>query len=403
MASREETRLTGQICVTGSNPCQQISASNGGSVDYLAPAGVPSPNPVTVTATSQADSSQERFGERDDPAAYRRQRIAGKRHDGERRPAAIRGHGNGHGQSAGDVDDCGQRDAAIQGRAGPSIPPGCTLRRFAPSPEPDQHRGHQFGRHQPIGHGKRDHFRRPEYFVSRPIERICRIGRRLHACKYPGATSSHRVPGPAPRFWLRARRATTSCVSSAECTTSLHAADLQSAGNLAVQVQNPDGTLSNTATFVVLAPGSGAGTIPLTPSAPSRAGKDIVVVELSTNGGSGAAGNVSLNVAAIGTYTVATSSCTLGGSPVIILRPATGTATADLCVFSVSGLDPSYTYTISGPPVPDITISNREPLGLGIIHLTLQVPATAAAGPRTLFVENPDKDKAAGTGAIEVR
>ena len=44
-----------------------------------------------------------------------------------------------------------------------------------------------------------------------------------------------------------------------------------------------------------------------------------------------------------------------------------------------------------------------EPLGLGIIHLTLQVPATAAVGPRTLFVENPSKDKAAGTGAIEVR
>src|SRR5882762_324332 len=48
----------GQICVAASNPCQQISASNGGSVDYLSPAGVPSPNPVTVTATSQADTSQ---------------------------------------------------------------------------------------------------------------------------------------------------------------------------------------------------------------------------------------------------------------------------------------------------------------------------------------------------------
>ena len=127
------------------------------------------------------------------------------------------------------------------------------------------------------------------------------------------------------------------------------------------------------------------------------------MVELSTNGGSGAAGNVSLNVAAIGAYSAATSSCTLGGSPVILQRPAAGTGTADLCVFSVSALDPSFTFTISGPPTPDITISNREPLGLGILHLTLQVPATAAPGPRTLFVENPEKDKAAGTGAIEVR
>jgi hypothetical protein len=174
-------------------------------------------------------------------------------------------------------------------------------------------------------------------------------------------------------------------------------------GNLTVRLQNPDGTLSNTSTFVVLAPGSGPDVIPLTPGAPSATGKDIVVVELSTNGGSGASGNVSLNVAAMGIFVVATSSCTLGGSPVEIFRPTTGTATADLCVFSVSGLDPSFTYTLSGPTPADITITNREPLGLGIIHLTLQVPATAAAGTRTLFVENPSKDKAAGTGAIEVR
>jgi hypothetical protein len=50
--------FAGKICASGSNPCQQILNSNGGSVDYLAPAGVPSPNPVTVTATSKADSSK---------------------------------------------------------------------------------------------------------------------------------------------------------------------------------------------------------------------------------------------------------------------------------------------------------------------------------------------------------
>jgi hypothetical protein len=195
----------------------------------------------------------------------------------------------------------------------------------------------------------------------------------------------------------------TFCASATQCTTSLSAADLSVAGNLTVSLQNPDGTPSNAVKFVVLAAGSGSDVIPLTPGAPSTTGKDIVVVELSTNGGSGAAGNVSLNVAAMGIYVVATSSCMLGGSPVAIFRPASGATTADLCVFSVSGLDASFTYTLSGPPLADITITNREPLGLGIIHLTLQVPATAVAGMRTLFVENPSKDKAAGTGAIEVR
>jgi hypothetical protein len=218
-----------------------------------------------------------------------------------------------------------------------------------------------------------------------------------------GNNFSSSSPGPGSTILFAGTPRTSFCASNARCITSLAAADLQSAGNLPVQLQNPDGTLSNTLTFVVLAPGSGTATIPLTPSAPTSTGHDIVVVELSTNGGSGAAGNVSLNVAAIGAFTTATSSCVLGGSPAIVLRPATGTGTADVCVFSVSSLDPSFTYTVSGPPTPDITVINREPLGLGIIHLTLAVSATAAPGPRTLFVENPESDKAAGTGAIEVR
>jgi hypothetical protein len=189
---------------------------------------------------------------------------------------------------------------------------------------------------------------------------------------------------------------------STTCITSPQAADLLSAGNLLLQLQNPDGLLSNTETFVVLAPGSGTGIIPLTPGAPSSTGNDIVVVELSTNGGSGASGNVSLNIAAIGTYSPTTSSCVLGGSPVVLQRPPTGTGTGDLCVFSVSALDPSFTFTISGQPTPDITVSNKEPLGLGILHLTLQVPSTASPGQRTVFVQNPEGDKVAGTGVIEV-
>ena len=43
---------TGRICEQASEPCLPVSASSGGSVDYLAPDGLPSPNPVTITATS---------------------------------------------------------------------------------------------------------------------------------------------------------------------------------------------------------------------------------------------------------------------------------------------------------------------------------------------------------------
>jgi len=170
-----------------------------------------------------------------------------------------------------------------------------------------------------------------------------------------------------------------------------------------VQIQSPGGAVSNTVSFVVADPGPGPGAIPLTPGQPSAAGIDISVAELSTNGGAGAAGNVGLDVVAMGTFSVATDTCTLGGSPVTVVRPPASTSTADLCVFSVSGLDPSFTYALSGPIPADIAVINREPLGLGIVHLTLQVPSTAATGPRTLFIENPEKDKAAATGSIEVR
>jgi hypothetical protein len=110
-----------------------------------------------------------------------------------------------------------------------------------------------------------------------------------------------------------------------------------------------------------------------------------------------------LNIAAVGAYSVATGSCALAGSPVVLQRPATGNATGDMCVFSVSGLSASFTFSVSGPPAPDLTVINREPLGLGILHLKLLVPAKAAPGPRTLFVVNPEGDQAAGTGSIEVK
>jgi len=392
----------GQICVAGSSPCQQVSASNGGSVDYLAPPGVPSPNPVTLTVTSQADSSQLASASvtilphivvsvlpgSASLASNGQQRftaaIAGT--DNQQVTWAIAGAGCGVSGSCGSIDWSGLYVA-------PSSAPSPNLINVAATSSEDTS---QSGTATVTISGG------PDISSLAPSSAYAGSAGGF-TLKLSGANFIASSPGPGSTILVAGAARSTSCTSAAQCTTSLTAADLSFAGNLTVRLQNPDGTLSNTVTFVVLAPGLGPDTIPLTPGAPSATGKDIVVVELSTNGGSGAAGNVSLNVAAIGIYVVATSSCTLGGSPVTILRPLGGTVTADLCVFSVSGLDPSFTYTLSGPSPADIVITTREPLGLGIVHLALQVPATAAAGSRTLFVENPSKDKAAGTGAIEVR
>jgi hypothetical protein len=57
-------------------------------------------------------------------------------------------------------------------------------------------------------------------------------------------------------------------------------------------------------------------------------------------------------------------------------------------------------YTVSGPG--DVTIISKQPAGLGIIHLTLQIQANALPGARTLFIQNTNLDEAAATGALEI-
>jgi hypothetical protein len=185
-----------------------------------------------------------------------------------------------------------------------------------------------------------------------------------------------------------------------ECTAPVTPADVAAAGNVPVQIQNPDGTNSNGVSLVVVAPGSSDEVITLTSSSPAATGMDIVVVEPTTAGVSVPGADVDLNVAALGTFSTANNNCTLGGNPIVLQRPVSGTATVDICLFSQSGLDTSMTYVVSGPR--DVAVISKQPAGLGIIHLALQVPAVAQPGARTLFIQNTNLDKTAASGALEV-
>jgi len=207
--------------------------------------------------------------------------------------------------------------------------------------------------------------------------------------------------GPSSRIFIAGTVRDTFCASRFECTVQLQPSDLVFSGVISISLKNPDGELSNSVDFAVLPPVPDV--IPLTAAAPSQTGKDIVVAGLSSNAGLAQSGDPGLDVAAIGTFTRESSSCSLGASPVVIARPANESAEESLCVFSPSGLDSSFRYAVSGPVVPDVIVIGSQEIGLGLIELTLQVPATAATGPRTLFIENPSGDTAAGTGAIEVR
>ncbi len=57
-------------------------------------------------------------------------------------------------------------------------------------------------------------------------------------------------------------------------------------------------------------------------------------------------------------------------------------------------------YTVSGPG--DIAVIAKQPAGLGIIHVTLQIASSALPGARSLFIQNANLDKTAASGALEV-
>jgi len=100
-------------------------------------------------------------------------------------------------------------------------------------------------------------------------------------------------------------------------------------------------------------------------------------------------------------FSLANNSCSLSGNPVALPRPASGNSTFDLCLFSESGLDTSMTYAVSGPG--DVTVIAKQPAGLGIIHITLQMPSSALPGARTLFIQNANLDKTAASGALVIQ
>jgi hypothetical protein len=59
------------------------------------------------------------------------------------------------------------------------------------------------------------------------------------------------------------------------------------------------------------------------------------------------------------------------------------------------------TFTVTGPG--DVTVIAKQPTGLGIIQLTLQVPSSALPGARTLFIQNANLDETAASGALVIQ
>ncbi len=388
----------GQVCAVGSSPC--IPPPSGAlQVDYVAPGAIPAPNPVSVLAVSLADPSKSGSAQITVinhvlvsvlPGSVTLAPLAVQQFT-----ASVLGTSNqsvvwqvqGPGCTGG---ACGSVNSAGTYTA-PSLPPSPNvLQVVAVSSDDTSQSG----------------------AASVTISTGANILTLHPASVYAGAANGFTLrvdgsgfvassPGPGSALLIGGTSRVTTCSSSLECTAPVSAADVASAGSVPVQVQNPDGTRSNAVALVVAAPNNSDEQIVLTSGAPNATGKDIVVVEPTTAGVSSPGSSVDLNVGAIGAFATATNTCSLTGNPVVLLRPASGTSAADICVFSQSGLDTSMSYTVSGPG--DVTVIAKQPAGLGIIHLTLQIPATATPGARTLFIQNTNLDKTAASGALEVQ
>ena len=390
----------GQICVVASNPCQIVTSTAASQVEYLAPGAIPSPNPVSATAVSVADSTKSASTQitviNHVVVSVQPSNVTLKPLTVQGFAASVLGTNNQNvvwqvqGSACATAGVCGTVDANGVYTA-PSAPPvPNVIQVVAISSDDTSQSG---SANLTISGGANISALRPSSVYAGAAQ-----GFTLRA---EGSSFLPSSPGPGSTLLIAGTARATNCVSALECTAPVVPADVAVAGTVSVQLQNPDGTKSGVVALVVATPNRSDDVIALSSTAPSATTRDIVVIDPTTAGISTPGNDLDLNVSALGAFSTAGNSCTLGGNPIPLQRPSSGTTTADVCVFSQSGFDTSMTYTVSGPG--DITVLSKQPAGLGIIHLTLQVPAGAALGARTLFVQNTNLDKTAASGVMEVR
>jgi hypothetical protein len=390
----------GQFCVVASSPCQSFTSGTATQVDYIAPGAIPSSNPVSVQASvagNPATSSSAQITVINHilvsvfPASVTLPPLGVQGFT-----ASVLGTGN---QAV--VWQVQGSACSVSGACG-SITPSGTFTAPAAQPTPNTI--------QIVAISQDDSTQSGAAGVT--ISSGSNILSLHPASVYAGSANGFTLtvdgsgfvpsnPGPGSTLLIAGTARVTTCTSANSCSAPVNSTDVVQPGSVSVQLQNPSGTLSNIVSLVVTAPGTTDDVISLTSSAPSIAGKNITVVEPTTAGVDNSSASFDLNVAAIGVFNTSTNACNLGGNPVPLPRPASGTIADDICLFSQSGFDTSMAYTISGPG--DVAVISKQPAGLGIIHLTIQIPSTALPGARTLFVQNANLDKTAASGVLEIQ
>jgi hypothetical protein len=390
----------GQICVVGSSPCQSVASGSALQVDYLAPGAIPQPNPVSVMATSVADVTKNAAAQitiiNHVLVSVSPQSITLAPLAVEGFTATVLGTSNQsvvwqiQGTACANAGVCGAIDANGNYTAPSSAPSPDALQVVATSSDDTTQSGVA---NVTISTGSNILTLHPASVYVGAAQGFTLL------VEGSGFTASS--PGPGSTLTIAGTARTTTCLSPTECTAPVTTADVSEAGNVSIQIQNPGGTESNAVSLVVATPNTSNDIIALSNASPTATGKDIVVVDPTTAGVSAQGNDVDLNVMALGMFSAANNSCSLSGNPLPLLRPASGSTTFNVCVFSESGLDTSMTFNVTGPG--DVAVIAKQPAGLGIIQLTLQVPSSVLPGARTLFIQNTNLDETAASGALVIQ
>ncbi|MFZ0521088.1 MAG: hypothetical protein WAL95_08700 [Candidatus Acidiferrales bacterium] len=403
----------GQICQHASNPCQPPAAPSSASIDYLAPATAPAPNPVAVTAISHADPSKSAS------AAISVTSITGPVavtispnyafvSPSSGAPSTQQFFASVTGSANRNVSWTVQSGVAGQGCAGAacgSISAGGLYTSPATVPSPNAVSVIATAQADPtksataaiaITSGVVIDQLLPSSVFSGAVESFPLAVHGLNFVAGSGSAASTILLNGTPRG--------TTCPTTSACATALNPSDVQSAATLTVQVQNPgpNGALSNQVPFVIIPFDSSVAAISLSSAQLSATSIIVTVPEPTT-----AAASAPINVDTIGLLTGG-NNCGIQGSPLTITRPASGTSTVSLCIHG-NGLDPTFTYSFSGaggaPAGSDLPVTASAINGLfpNTIELDLQLSNTTLPGVRTLFITTLNNDRGTATGMLEVK
>lgn len=401
----------GEICIVASNPCVSPNGAISGSVDYVAPVDAPTVNPVTLTATSEADTSGAGtaivfVAAQTGPISVSISPAYAFVVPSAIQPSTMQFAATVSGTNLSSVTWSVQSAVAGQGCGGAacgSIDANglFTAPSGAPSPngiaviatsvaDPTKSATATVA----ITSGPTITVLLPSSVMAGAVEGF---PFEVQGVNFVAGSSS---AGTGSVILLDGQPRSTTCATAGACTTVLNPSDVQAAATITVQIRNPGspGALSNPAAFVIVPFDVSTGTIALDESQPAGSGQNLVVVEPTT-----AAASSPINVDFIGLFSA--GNCGVQGSPLAITRPSSGTATVSLCVHG-TGLDPTFTHAFTGPNGgADIGVVASAVTGLfpNTIELDLTISNATLPGVRSLFITTLNNDRAVATGMLEVK